>query len=119
MTQTPALVKHVKGSRVKYDNHMLKEKQAKQESDIDVQKSVIDKDIKDLKKKIQTMKQTGADLDEKATRKFAKAEVKEDMSILVEGNALKRKSSDIRKAAEKLEQSTLAELTEKRMKLNK
>ena len=41
------------------------------------------------------------------------------MAIVVEGNALQRKSSDTLKAAEKLEQSTLAELTEKRMKLNK
>ena len=51
MPQTPTLVKHVKGSRMKYDAHMLKDKQAKQESDIDVQKYVLDKDIKDLKRK--------------------------------------------------------------------
>ena len=64
------------------------------------------------------MKDSAKEMDNKATTKFEKAEKRNDMTLLTQGNAIKRKSSKTTKEAQNLEETTLKELIEKRKQIN-
>jgi len=63
------------------------------------------------------MKDTAKVLEDKATKKFKKAETNKDMSLVTQGNALKRSARESEVAATNLENTTLKVLNEKRAKL--
>ena len=64
------------------------------------------------------MKDSAEEMDNNATTKFEKAEKRNDMTLLTQGNAIKRKSSKTTKEAQNLEETTLKEHIEKRKQIN-
>jgi len=87
-------------------------------SEEQVQNIALDKNIKDLKEKIKYMKGSAKEMYNKATTKCEKAESKNDMTLLTQGNAIKRKASKTTKETQNLEETTLKELIEKRKQIN-
>ena len=85
-------------------------------SEEQVQKTALDKDIKDLKEnKWRTVRRKWTI---KLLQSLKKAERKNDMTLLTQGNAIKRKSSKTTKEAQYLEEKTLKELIEKCKQIN-
>jgi len=64
------------------------------------------------------MKDSAKEMENKATTKFEKSRGENDMTLFTRGKAIKGKSSKTTKEAQNLEETTLKELIEKRLRMN-
>ena len=93
-----------------------KKLQEKKNTDVENRKLAIAEDLKDVQKKCYLLEKAIKDMEEESDKCFKTAEKKNDMSLVIKGNGLKRSCEESRGELLKLEEMQ-KDLKEKRSKL--
>ena len=107
-----------KCSHLKYQLHIESEKKKKDKSETDRQLLHFSNDIDKLKTKVKQLENAIAMMDDEAFECMRLAEERSDLSYVIKGNGLKRKSEQSKASTATLSKET-GDLEEKRKKLSK
>ena len=110
------MIKAVKNSHKLYLIAQEKKLQEKKNTDIENRKLALAGDIKDVQKKCSVLEKAIKDMADESDKCFKRAEKKNDMSLVIKGNSLKRSCEESRTELLKLEE-VQKDLQEKRKKL--
>ena len=94
MPITPQLMKSVSSARTRYNVYLEEAKKEKAKSEIDAKMKEKITELQSVKENIQCLQDLIKEFDIKFVNLAKKAEEKNDIKFLIEGNALKRKSDE-------------------------
>ena len=108
--------KSIRAARTRYAVYLEEEKKKNQSLKTESAKKIIDGEIKEVWSKITEKTETCKMLDEKFVSLVEEAEKKSDINLVVQANALKRKTEETEEQRRKLEE-TLKIMIKKKKKL--
>ena len=113
MTINQQLVKSVRGSRQRYEQHLEKKKHEESRQVIDTNKQVIITEINSIKERCEDLEDIVKTLNTKFVELTKKAEEKNELKFLIDGNGMKQKCEEKEEKLEILKQRKKKFLTEK------
>ena len=111
------LFKSVKSTRSKWKVATEEKKQHQKKTDLENQKTLISKDIEQVKEKCDTLKKAINIMESEFVECIKQAELENNKTLVIKGNALKRKREETKQDLSALEKQLL-ELNEKKRKLS-